>query len=43
MMVADGLTENPERAFSGIGNRRKYEARIAEPERLLGLAMLNMK
>ena len=42
-MVADGLTENPESGFSGIGNRRKYEARIAEPERLLGLAMLNMK
>ena len=39
----DELAENPERAFSGIGNRRKYEARIAEPERLLGLAMLNMK
>ncbi len=32
----DELAENPERAFSGNSNRRKYEARIAELERLLG-------
>ena len=29
------LAENPERAFSGNGNRCKYEARNAELERLL--------
>lgn len=34
----DELAENPERAFSGNGNRCKYEARIAELERLLGQA-----
>jgi len=32
----DELAENPERAFSGNGRRYKYEARIAELERLLG-------
>lgn len=32
------LAENPERAFAGNGNRCKYEARIAELERLLGQA-----
>lgn len=32
------LSENPERAFSGNGKRYKYEARIAELERLLGQA-----
>jgi len=32
------LAENPERAFSGSGNRRKYEARIAELEELPGQA-----
>ena len=32
------LAENPERAFSGNGNICKYEARIAELERLLGQA-----
>ena len=32
------LAENPERAFSGNGKRYKYEARIAELERLLGQA-----
>ena len=32
------LAENPERAFSGNGNRCKYESRIAELERLLGQA-----
>jgi len=32
------LAENPEKAFSGNGNRCKYEARIAELERLLGQA-----
>jgi transposase-like protein len=31
----DELAENPEKAFSGNGNRCKYEARIAELERLL--------
>ena len=34
----DELAENPERAFSGNGNRCKYESRIAELERLLGQA-----
>jgi len=34
----DELAENPERAFSGNGNICKYEARIAELERLLGQA-----
>lgn len=34
----DELAENPERAFSGNGNRCKYEAKIAELERLLGHA-----
>jgi hypothetical protein len=34
--VGDDLAENPEKAFSGNGNRYKYEARIAELERLLG-------
>ena len=34
----DELAENPERAFSGNGNQYKYEARIAELERLLGQA-----
>ena len=34
----DELAENPERAFSGNGNRCKYEARIADLERLLGQA-----
>ena len=32
------LAENPEKAFSGNGKRYKYEARIAELERLLGQA-----
>lgn len=32
----DELAENPEKAFSGNGNICKYEARIAELERLLG-------
>jgi transposase len=34
----DELAENPKRAFSGNGKRYKYEARIAELERLLGQA-----
>jgi len=34
----DELAENRERAFSGSGNRCKYEARIAELERLPGQA-----
>ena len=34
----DELAENPEKAFSGNGNRYKYEARIAELERFLGQA-----
>lgn len=34
----DELAENPETAFSGNGNRYKYEAQIAEKERLQGLA-----
>lgn len=34
----DELAENPERAFSGNGNSCKYEAKIAELERLLGQA-----
>ena len=34
----DELAENPERAFSGNDNICKYEARIAELERLLGQA-----
>lgn len=34
----DELAENPEKAFSGNGKRYKYEARIAELERLLGQA-----
>lgn len=34
----DELAENPERAFGGNGNICKYEARIAELERLLGQA-----
>jgi hypothetical protein len=32
------LAENPEKAFSGNVKRYKYEARIAELERLLGQA-----
>ncbi len=32
----DELAENPEKAFSDNGKRYKYEARIAELERLLG-------
>jgi hypothetical protein len=32
------LTENLERAFSGVGNQCKYEARISELEMLLGYA-----
>ena len=32
------LAENPDKAFAGNGNRCKYEARIAELERLLGQA-----
>ena len=32
----DELAENPQKAFSGNGNICKYEARIAELERLLG-------
>ena len=32
----DELAENPENAFSGNGKMYKYEARIAELERLLG-------
>jgi transposase len=32
------LAENPEKAFSGNGNQYKYQARIAELERLLGQA-----
>ena len=34
----DELAENPEKAFNGNGKRYKYEARIAELERLLGQA-----
>ena len=34
----DELAENPEKAFSGNGNMYKYEARIADLERLLGQA-----
>ena len=34
----DELAENPEKAFSGNGNRYKYEARIAELERFIGQA-----
>jgi transposase len=34
----DELAENPEKAFSGNGNKYKDEARIAELERLLGQA-----
>lgn len=34
----DELAENPERANSCNGNRCKYEARMAELERLIGLA-----
>ena len=30
------LAENPEKAFSGNGMRYKYEARIAELERMVG-------
>jgi transposase len=30
------LTENPEKAFSGNGNKYKYEAKIAELKKLLG-------
>ena len=30
------MAENPEKAFSGNGKRYKYEARIAELERMLG-------
>ena len=32
------MAENPEKAFSGNGNQYKDQARIAEPERLLGQA-----
>ena len=32
----DELAENPEKAFSGNGNKYKDQARIAELERLLG-------
>jgi len=32
------LAENPEKAFSGNGNKYKDQARIAELERLLGQA-----
>jgi transposase len=34
----DELAEDPERAFSGNGYRCKYEAMIADLERLLGQA-----
>ena len=34
----DELAENPEKAFSGNGNKYKDLARIAELERLLGQA-----
>jgi len=34
----DELAENPEKAFSGNGNKYKDKARIAELERLLGQA-----
>jgi transposase len=34
----DELGENPEKAFSGNGNKYKDQARIAELERLLGQA-----
>jgi transposase len=34
----DELSENPEKAFSGNGNKYKDQARIAELERLLGQA-----
>jgi transposase len=34
----DELAENPEKAFSGNGNKYKDQARIAELERLLGQA-----
>lgn len=36
--LGDELAENPEKAFGGNGKRYKYEARIAELERLLGQA-----
>ena len=32
----DELADNPEKAFSGNGKQYKYQARIAELERLLG-------
>lgn len=32
----DELAENPEKAFSGNGNKYKDQARIAELERMLG-------
>ena len=35
----DELAENPERAFSDNGNRCKYEARIAELEKMSAMAM----
>ncbi|KUG17974.1 hypothetical protein ASZ90_012326 [hydrocarbon metagenome] len=35
---SDELAENPERAFSGDGNRCKHEARIAELDWLPGQA-----
>jgi transposase len=34
----DELAENPEKAFSGNGNKYKDQAKIAELERLLGQA-----
>src|SRR5512137_2061153 len=34
----DELADNPEKAFSGNGNKYKDQARIAELERLLGQA-----
>ena len=34
----DEFAENPEKAFSGNGNKYKDQARIAELERLLGQA-----
>ena len=37
----DELAENPERAFSGNRNRCKYEAKIAELERLLSMLIID--
>jgi transposase len=37
------LAENPEKAFKGNGNRYKDQARIAELERLLGQAHVEIE